>query len=84
MEHEIDQRRVLLGCGPGVDLSLDDPSLEREHAALEFGQGGYRLRNLSRRGRTCLNGGSIDLAELKPGDRFSLGDLLFAFSLDPR
>ena len=35
MEHVLDQRRVSLGRGPGVDLALDDESLVCEHAELE-------------------------------------------------
>ena len=35
MEYVLDQPRVLIGRGPGVDLVLDE-SLERVHAALDY------------------------------------------------
>jgi predicted component of type VI protein secretion system len=84
MEYVLDQRRVSLGRGPGVDLACDDESLACEHAVLEFSDGGFRLRSLTDAAGICLNGGPVQTASLKPGDRFQLGELLFSYVVEPR
>ena len=84
MEHVLDQRRISLGRGPGVDLALDDESLACAHAVLEFAEGGFRLRRLSEAAETRLNGGPVESAELKPNDRFQLGRLCFSYVVERR
>ncbi len=84
MEHVLDQRRVSLGRGPGVDLALDDDSLSCEHAVLEFADGGFHLRSLTDSGETRVNGGLVKASPLKPNDRFELGALSFSYSVKPR
>ena len=84
MEYVLDQRRVSLGRGPGVDLALDDDSLSGEHAVLEFADGGFHLRSLTDSGETRVNGGPVKTSPLKPGDRFELGGLSFSYSVKPR
>ncbi len=84
MEHVLDQRRVSLGRGPGVDLALDHESLAREHAELEFAEGGFRLRRLSEAAEIRLNGEPIEMAALKPNDRFQLGALSFSYVVEHR
>ncbi len=84
MEHVLDQRRVSLGRGPGVDLALDDESLACAHAELEFGDGGFRLRRLSEAAEIRLNGGPVESAELKSNDRFQLGQLSFSYIVERR
>lgn len=84
MEHVLDQRRVSLGRGPGVDLALDDESLACVHAQLEFCKGGFRLRRLSEEAATRLNGAPVESAELKPNDRFQLGRLSFSYVVERR
>ena len=74
MEHVLDQPRVLIGRGPGVDLSLEDSTLERVHASLWFDGTGYRLENLAQAGSS----------ELKEGSRFCLGQVAFEYVLEPR
>lgn len=78
MEHGIDQAQVAVGRGPGVDLALDDASLRRSHALLEFQGRGFVLRDVGEDGRAGV------ALELKDGDRFRLGVHEFAFVLEPR
>ena len=84
MEHVLDQHRVTLGRGPGVDLALDDESLACQHAALEFVEGGFRLCKLTETAETCVNGGPVEMAPLKPDDRFQLGALFFSYVVERR
>lgn len=86
MEHTLDQPRVLIGRGPGVDLAVDEPSLERVHAVLEFDGGGYRLREPAVDGSVDAHDDESRAleCELKDGDRFRLGLVTFAYVCDPR
>jgi pSer/pThr/pTyr-binding forkhead associated (FHA) protein len=78
VEYVLDQARVLVGRGPGVDLALDDPTLERVHAAIEFDGEGYHLRE--RTGETEFGAGT----ELKDEARFVLGEVTFGYVLETR
>ena len=84
LEFILDQRRSLIGRGPGVDLALDEPSLEREHASVEFTGRGFRVARVSSEAALEVRGTSVAEAELKPGDRFRLAGLAFSFEVETR
>lgn len=79
IEYGLDQPRVRIGRGPGVDLAIDDPSLDRVHAVLEFGNGGFHL---------CERGGEnqaqLSARRLESEDRFQLGAISFSYVLEDR
>lgn len=77
-ELALDQRRLTLGRGPGVDLAVDDAAMAREHAAIEFGAEGFVISSLNGHA-VLLNGGEASSARLKDGDRFGLGEHTFQF-----
>ncbi len=83
-ELPLDQPRVTLGRGPGVDVCFDDPEMSRAHVAIEFSAGCFRLRGLAEGKPLFLNGGEIASAELKSEDRFRLGAHTFQFLLEER
>lgn len=72
-EVAVETHRVTLGRGDSADLQLADPGISSEHAAVEFAGSGYRLRDLASRNGTRLNGGAVQVSELKNGDRIQLG-----------
>jgi two-component system cell cycle response regulator len=84
MEYQLDQPQVTLGRGPGVDLSFDDETMSRVHAAVEFRSGAYHLRDAGSTNGTLLNDAPIQAARLKHGDRFQIGDHVFAYTLEDR
>jgi pSer/pThr/pTyr-binding forkhead associated (FHA) protein len=84
MEYTLDQPQVTLGRGPGVDLAFDDETMSRLHAAVEFRAGAFHLRDGGSTNGTLLNDAPIQSARLKHGDRFQLGDHVFAFTLEDR
>ncbi len=84
MEFTLDQRAIRLGRGPGVDLAIDDPSLEIQHARLEFRGGSYWLCNVAREATTELNGTATAQQELKRDDRFKLGEIAFEYNIERR
>jgi predicted component of type VI protein secretion system len=84
MEYVLDQGAIRLGRGPGVDLAIDDPSLEREHANLEFRDGCFWLCSVAREASTRLNGGEVRRSQLKDEDRIRLGKISFEYSIARR
>ncbi len=72
--------RVTLGRGPGVDLAFDDASMSREHALLELWEDTFRIRDLGSTNGVLVNGSPVQVAELKHGDRFALGELIFQYT----
>jgi pSer/pThr/pTyr-binding forkhead associated (FHA) protein len=83
-DYPIERASTLVGRGPGVDLAFDDETLSRQHASIEFADGGLRLRDLGSLNGVSINGGVVKSGELKHGDRFQLGDLAFQLILEER
>jgi pSer/pThr/pTyr-binding forkhead associated (FHA) protein len=80
----IDQRRMMLGRGPGVDLAFDNPSMSRQHAVLEFVADGFRISDLDSTNGVEVNGKKVKSAHLRHGDRFALGDQTFQMLIEER
>jgi len=83
-EYPLDQPSTVLGRGDSAHLRFEDPSMSSEHAALEFFDGGIRLRDLGSMNGTLLNGSDTKAAKLKHGDRFQIGALELQFVLSER
>lgn len=83
-EFALDGERTTLGRGPGVTLAFPDDAMSREHAALEFAEDGFRIRDLGSRNGVCVNGADVPAADLKHGDRFQLGEHVFRFLVEER
>ena len=83
-EFTLDQPKVSLGRGPGVDLAFDDAAMSREHAVFEFSDGGYRIRDLGSMNGTLVNGEAIQVGDLDHGDRLRIGEHVFQFILEMR
>ena len=81
-EHDLQQSKITLGRGPDTDLTFDDESMSREHAALEFTGDGFRIRDLGSMNGLLLNGGEVRVGDLKNGDRFQLGEHVFQYLLE--
>lgn len=83
-EFSLDRSRVVIGRGESARLRFDDEAMSREHAALEFNGDGFRIRDLDSRNGTWLNGGQVELAELKHGDHIGLGEHAFQLVIEVR
>lgn len=83
-EVSLDKERVTLGRSPGADIVLDDRSVSAEHAALELGERGFKLRDLGSTNGVTVNGCKIAVAELKHGDRFELGKVALRYVVERR
>ena len=83
-EMMIEQKRVTLGRSSSADVVLDDASVSSEHAVLELFDGGYRLRDLGSTNGVRVNGSSVNVADLKHGDRIELGSLVLRYVVAAR
>jgi hypothetical protein len=83
-EYPLDRTQLTMGRGPGVDLAFDDPAMSREHAALELVPGAFRIRDLGSTNGLLMNGSPCEIAKLKHGDRFQIGDYRFQYLLEER
>ena len=83
-EYELDQPKISMGRGPGVDLTFDDSAMSREHAVLEFSNGSFRIRDVGSTNGTLLNGDDVKARGLSHGDRLQLGEHTFQFILEKR
>ena len=83
-EYSLESRTIVLGRGESADLRFSDASMSSEHAALEFCDSGYRLRDLGSMNGTLLNGGYVKAAELKNGDRLQVGAKTLQYVLAER
>ena len=83
-EYTITTSRTVIGRGTGSDIIVDDPAVSRMHAAIEFSEAGFVLRDLGSKNGTFLDGKSINEAELAHGDTFQLGSTLIEFVLTYR
>ncbi len=83
-EYTITTSRTVIGRGTGSDIIVDDPAVSRMHAAIEFSESGFVLRDLGSKNGTFLYGKSINEADLAHGDTFQLGSTLIEFVLTDR
>jgi pSer/pThr/pTyr-binding forkhead associated (FHA) protein len=81
-EYALEEPRVSLGRGPGVDLAFDDSAMSREHAAFELVEGAFRVRDLASTNGIRVNGSPMLAAELKHGDRLEIGEHEFQYILE--
>jgi pSer/pThr/pTyr-binding forkhead associated (FHA) protein len=83
-EFILDDAKIQLGRGPGVELEFDDSAMSREHAVIEFSDGGFVLRDLGSTNGTRVNGEPAKARELDHGDRIEIGEHVFQYVVEDR
>jgi len=73
-EFALDNDRLTLGRGPGVNVVLPDPAISRQHAAVEYVDGGFRVMDLGSTNGVRVDGELVQAATLDHGQRFEIGD----------
>ena len=81
-EHALERPKLVLGRGPGVDVAFDDAEMSRQHIAIEFTGGGFRLCDLGSTNGTLVNGTLVRARELAHGDRIELGQHVLQLRLE--
>ena len=80
----VDSQRLVIGRGPGVDLAIDDSSISREHAVVEFSGQGFRISDLGSTNGIVVNGSNVSVSDLKHSDKFQIGEHQFQFVVEER
>jgi pSer/pThr/pTyr-binding forkhead associated (FHA) protein len=83
-EISLEKPRVTIGRAKTAEVVVDDASISHQHAALELGSNGYRIRDLGSTNGVQVNGARMALAELKHGDRFALGQIELRYVVEDR
>jgi pSer/pThr/pTyr-binding forkhead associated (FHA) protein len=83
-EFPLDQERLTLGRGPGVDVAFDDSAMSRQHAAIEFADERFRIQDLESTNGVLVNGDPVFSSSLGHGDRIQLGTLQFQIVIEER
>ena len=83
-EIALDQERVVVGRGPGVDVALEDSAMSRQHAAFERAGQGHRVRDLGSTNGIKVGGARVQVADLKHGDRIELGEHVLQYLVEER
>ena len=76
-EFQLDGKPLTIGRGPGVDVALDDATMSRQHAAIEYSREGFRIRDLGSTNGLTVNGERVQIGELDHGDSFKIGNQQF-------
>ena len=80
----LDQSRTVLGRGPGVDLTLDDTTMSRQHAVIELDGETLRIRDLGSKNGMSVNRELTAECALTHGDRFKIGSHEFQMIIEER
>lgn len=70
---------VTIGRGAENDIFVDLPSVSRQHARVEKAEGSWHVRDLGSRNGIRIDDQPMREADLKPGQIFAVGDVLFQF-----
>lgn len=84
MEYDLDRDCVTMGRGPGVDFAFDDPAMSRQHAAVDYADGGFKIRDLGSTNGLRINGNRVQVDEIKHGDRLEVGTQVFQLVIEER
>jgi pSer/pThr/pTyr-binding forkhead associated (FHA) protein len=82
MEFLINKEYTVLGRDTVADIVLNDAQVSRQHAAIEYREGSYRLIDLESTNGTRMGGALIKETKLDHGDKFSLGNTTLQFVLE--
>lgn len=79
--HPFRQRMIHIGSSPDNDLVLDDPTVSRNHARLEFDATGYQLTDLNSKNGTYIGDVRLGSAYLPPDGVVRFGQARLHFRL---
>ena len=75
---------ITIGRGHEADVVISDEKVSRIHCGIRLWDGDYYLKDLKSRNGTLVNGESVEVVKLRPGDRIRVGSVLFNFESDSR
>lgn len=79
-DHTLAPGRSVIGRGTDCQVSIDHPTLSRQHAAVELIDGSWIVMDLGSKNGVRVEGRVVMRAALRPGDHFRCGKVEFEFS----
>ncbi len=76
--------RTVLGRADECDLRIPTRDVSRRHCEIEIGSAGAIVRDLGSSNGTYVNGRRVAEAALNPGDRLTVGPVVFVLQIDGR
>ncbi|HEX5503634.1 MAG TPA: ATP-binding cassette domain-containing protein [Thermomicrobiales bacterium] len=73
------RQQIRIGRGPDNDLVFNSRLVSRDHAVVEWGGAGYRIRDLGSGNGTFVNGREVRAADLQDGDEIWIANERFVF-----
>jgi hypothetical protein len=83
-EHEVKQRRVVIGRSRDCDIQLSDANVSRRHAELRQEGASYWIVDLGSTNGIEVNGRRMKRAKLQTGDTITLGSTEITFDRESR
>lgn len=71
-----------IGREPGSTLRLEGRAVSRHHAHIRYSQGRWFIQDQGSLHGTAVNGRPVSAAELRHGDRVTIGDTVFEFRMN--
>jgi predicted component of type VI protein secretion system len=81
--YELGERAITIGRSTEADLAILDDKASRVHCGIRMWDGEFFLKDLKSRNGTFVNGQSVDMVRLNPGDRIRIGSVVFSFEAEP-
>ncbi len=78
----VDKARYFIGRSEDADISLQDPSVSRQHGMIEKQANGYYVKNLSQTNPIFLNDEAVVETRLFSGDNLRIGPFFLTFISD--
>ena len=72
-EYLLTSASYVIGRSSGADVCLLDDSASGNHAAIELGGTGFKIRDMGSTNGTFVNGSRVESADLKHGDKITVG-----------
>lgn len=72
----IENERAIIGRDPSCDVQIPDPSVSRQHAAIEWADGVWTVSDLDSGNGLLLDGTPVKTLRLKSGQKLQLGRVI--------
>lgn len=77
--HDVGEEVITVGRSPERSIFLDDVTVSREHAEIQPGGQGFRIRDAGSLNGTYVNRVRVDAVDLRNGDEIQIGKYRFKF-----
>lgn len=83
-EYELNKVSFVIGRSEDADLTLADEAMSGNHVAIELSSDCFRVRDMGSTNGTLVNGSAVNCADLKHGDKISMGEHTLQYLLEKK